>query len=108
MSWPHDTLAPGRRCRERDLDRAMERKTCAACAGACPVPEACQLPIARATKPPRTAFWMAAASDSIQAQLHRFFFLEPYLARYPWLGPVLVTCVVVIWTCVDAYLEATP
>ena len=35
------------------------------------------------------------------------FPLEPILTRHQWLGPVLVTCVVVIWMCVDAYLEST-
>lgn len=35
------------------------------------------------------------------------FPLEPILTRHPWLGPVLVTCIVVVWMCVDAYLEPT-
>lgn len=37
--------------------------TCAACKGQCPTPEACQLPIAQATKPPRFAFLLAGAFD---------------------------------------------
>lgn len=108
-TWPHtpDT-APGRLCRERDLDRAMQRKACSLCGGVCPTPQACQLPIAQATKPPRAAFWMADATDATEAQLHRFFFLAPYLSRHPWLGPVLVACLVIVWTCLDAYLENTP
>lgn len=34
--------------------------SCSACGGKCPTPDACQLPIARATRPPRLAFWLAA------------------------------------------------
>lgn len=34
---------------------------CSACSGNCPTPAACELPVASATKPPRAAFWMAAA-----------------------------------------------
>ena len=33
------------------------------------------------------------------------FPLEPYFARFPWLGPVMVACVVVVWLCLDGYLE---
>lgn len=34
--------------------------TCAACKGQCPTREACQLPIAEATRPPRVAFMVLA------------------------------------------------
>lgn len=36
------------------------------------------------------------------------FPLEPILTRHPWLGPVLVALVVIVWTCLDAYLESNP
>ncbi|HEU6455939.1 MAG TPA: hypothetical protein VN201_10765, partial [Roseateles sp.] len=62
---------------------------CGVCGGECPTPQACERP-------------------QDEPDLSRFFFLAPYLARHPWLGPVLVTCVVVVWTCIDAYLESTP
>lgn len=32
--------------------------TCSSCKGRCPTPEACRLPIAQATKPPRFAFML--------------------------------------------------
>lgn len=35
------------------------------------------------------------------------FPLTPYFTRHPWLGPVMVACVVVIWLCLDGYLEMT-
>ena len=44
MSWPHDTVAPGRRCRAHDLNRAMQRKACGTCSGACSAPQACEQP----------------------------------------------------------------
>lgn len=34
--------------------------------------------------------------------------LEPYLTRYPWLGPVLTALVIVVWLCLDGYLENLP
>ncbi len=34
--------------------------TCASCKGSCPTPQACELPVARATKPPRVAFMLLA------------------------------------------------
>ncbi len=37
--------------------------TCAACKGQCPTPQACELPVAMATKPPRFAFMLADAFD---------------------------------------------
>ena len=89
MSWPHtpDT-APGRLCRAHDLDRAMKRKACGTCGGGCSAPQACEQPE--------------------RAEAPFVFPLEPILSRHPWLGPVLVTCVVIVWTCLDAYLESAP
>lgn len=44
-TWPHSPdTAPGRLCREADLDRAMHRKACATCAGTCNAPQACEQP----------------------------------------------------------------
>lgn len=37
--------------------------TCSACKGQCPHPQACELPVAQATKPPRFAFLLADAFD---------------------------------------------
>lgn len=37
--------------------------TCSACNGKCPHPQACELPVAMSTKPPRLAFWLAALID---------------------------------------------
>lgn len=48
------------------------------------------------------------AETAPEPDLSRFFFLAPYLTRHPWLGPVLIACVLVVWTCIDAYLEQTP
>lgn len=33
------------------------------------------------------------------------FPLEPYFTRHPWLGFVMLACVVLIWLCIDSYLE---
>lgn len=37
--------------------------TCSSCKGQCPHPQACELPVAIATKPPRFAFLLADAFD---------------------------------------------
>jgi len=37
---------------------AAVREHCSACQGACPTPEACELSVAQATKPPRAPFWL--------------------------------------------------
>ncbi len=49
----------------------------------------------------------ACTELGIESQPAPFVFpLEPILTCHPWLGPVLVACVVVVWTCLDAYLES--
>lgn len=37
--------------------------SCAACKGPCPTPQACELPVAIATKPPRVAFLLDGAFE---------------------------------------------
>lgn len=41
--------------------------TCGTCRGDCPHPQACELPVARATKPPRVAFLMLALLRPVRA-----------------------------------------
>lgn len=83
MSWPHTPdIAPGRLCRERDLDHAMQSKDCAACAGQCAAPQACQQPENLTTWP-----------------------LEPLFARHAWLGPLLLSIVCFVWLCADGLLS---
>lgn len=73
MSWPHDTIAPGRPCRERDLDRLMQRKDCGMCGGVCSAPQACEQP--DPIQPPRSVLWFNAV---------RRLVLRPYLALLRW------------------------
>lgn len=105
-AWPHTDLPGAGRLDEHELDASCARKKvvhltldqcramddtaglCGTCGGECPSPQACQQP-----EPASRPF---------------AFPLEPLLTRHPWLGPVLVTCVVIVWTCLDAYLETTP
>lgn len=105
-TWLNQDLPGAGTLDEHELDDACSRKRvilltpdqcaavdetaglCGVCSGECASPQACERPLQ-------------------EAHLSRFFFLAPYLARYPWLGPVLITCVVIVWMCLDAYLEAT-
>lgn len=102
-AWPHMDLPGAGLLDEHELDAACWRKRqisltteqcravddtaglCGSCGGDCPTPQACE-----------------------RAENVSGFPLEPLLCRYPWLGPVLVVCVVAIWACVDAYLEGLP
>jgi hypothetical protein len=63
---------------------APAERACSACRGDCHAPQACQQP-----------------------ELCAAFPLQPLFCRHPWLGPVMVACVVIVWLCVDAYLEMT-
>lgn len=46
--------------------------SCSACRGNCPTREACGLPIARATKPPRAAFWLLRLITAARLALLRW------------------------------------
>lgn len=66
---------------------------CSACRGDCPTPQACQLPIARATKPPRAAFWLLRVITAARLALLRWQLdcLRDERERYDslgWAGPV--------------------
>lgn len=51
----------------------VHQHTCSACAGgACPTPDACQLPIAQATRPPRAAFWLLRLITTVRLALLRW------------------------------------
>ena len=101
--WPHENLPGAGKLDEHELDAACWRKRqikltadqchavdetaglCGVCGGECPTPQACEMAEGRSGFP-----------------------LGPLLARHAWLGPVLVACVVVIWTCLDGYLATLP
>lgn len=54
---------------------------CSACRGDCPTREACGLPIAQATKPPRAAFWAERVLPDVD--LSHVFPLERWLRAHP-------------------------
>lgn len=102
-AWPHQDLPGAGTLDEHELDAACWRKRPVVLTReqidgadsmadwAQPAPaEACSELLADADAPGFT------------------FPLESILTRHPWLGPVLVTVVVIVWTCLDAFLESTP